>query len=118
MSVSPPRTRATPASATSEAANVIVDGPCSSPARVSSARSATPASGFSRPFVTDTTKGGRRAARQGLGQPHDLGAPPDWLTTTSSGRGPSAGTAEVQHLGGVGHDRRDARARPARVTGA
>ncbi len=59
---------------TSVAANVIVEGPCSSPARVSSATSASRASEFASPFVTDRDPGPVAALDERVDEAHELGA--------------------------------------------
>ena len=74
------------------AANVIVDGPCSSPARVSRWTCARAASGLSVPFVTATTvgRGSRSASASATRTVSALR--PDWLTHTTSVSAATAGS--------------------------
>ena len=110
---SAPSALATASIRTSVAANVIVDGPCSSPARVSRWTSARAASGLSAPFVTATTVGrGVRSASASATRTVSA-LRPDWLTHTTSVVGGDGGEAEVEELGGVEHRGGDA-GRPER----
>ena len=77
---------------TSVAANVIVEGPCSSPARVSRWMSASAASGLSAPLVIATMVGrsGRAASASATRTVSALR--PDWLTHTTSVPAATAGS--------------------------
>ena len=80
----------TAASMASDPANVMVDGPYSSPARVSRATVAASASVFRPPLVIETSSGGEgRAVRRSASRTSSA-LSPDWLTAITI---PSVGTA-------------------------
>ena len=71
------------------AANVIVEGPVSSPARVSMPGPASAHSEFAVPFVTATSAGGSASARACSATRTTSALSPDWLTATTRVSGPS-----------------------------
>ena len=79
--VAPRTTFPIPARMTSPPANVSVDGPVSSPARVSRTTSAIRREGLSIPFVTATSEGPPSRARIVAARCTISALSPDWLTT-------------------------------------
>ena len=106
---SPAITPATAATVTSAAANVMVEGPTSSPARVSSAISASSATGLSRPFVTLTNVGGAADVAHGAGDPHEFARATGLADGDKDGPGREHAHAEMQQLRGIDVERRDPR---------
>ena len=88
--LAPASDRVSAAIITRVAAKVIVEGPCSSPPRVSRLRSARRASELPVPFVTVAMKGRSPRSRSSRTTRTVSALSPDWLTHTSSVSGPSA----------------------------
>ena len=105
---------------TSAAANVIVDGPVSSPARVSSVMSASPGERVVRPVRHRRRSGARRRGARSCSATRTISAlSPDWLTTIRIVAGPQdrpAGNGAARRRRVI--DGRDARARASDRHGA
>ena len=85
----PVSTAAIAPTTTNEPAKVIVDGPDSSPAAVSSTSSASEARVLVRPFVTATMRDGTALERMCSATFTTSALSPDWLTATTRVCGPS-----------------------------